>query len=183
MTAAAYTPGVGEILAAQLAAFLALLMAASAAHKGLRWERTRAAVRDFAGVPHRAASAAALIAGCAEASAAVLLVLPADRALGALIAACLLTGYLALIARALIAGRRNVDCGCNFGSERHTLGGFELGRNAVLAGMALFVAASALRGGPQIAASQILGAVALLARLAALEQVAGLQPMRRGAVL
>lgn len=181
--AAASAPGVGQVLAAQLAAFLALLLAASAAHKGLRWEHTRAVVRNFAGVPQGAAFSAALIAVSAEAAAAALLVVPAWRALGALLAASLLTVYLALIAGALIAGRRDVDCGCSFGPARHALGGFEVGRNAVLAGMALFVAASALRGGPAIAASQTLAAVALVALLAALEQVAGLRPMRTGAVL
>jgi hypothetical protein len=118
-----------------------------------------------------------------EGLAAALLFLPAYRVLGALLAASLMTAYLALIARALIAGRRDVDCGCSFGGARHGLGGFEVGRNAVLAAMALFVAASAVRGGPAIAASQVLAAAALLALLGALEQVVGLRPMRKGAVL
>jgi len=182
-SAVASMPGVDQILGAQLAAFLALLLAASALHKGLRWEHTRAVVHNFAGVPHGAAPVAALIAGLMEGLAAALLFLPAYRVLGALLAASLMTAYLALIARALIAGRRDVDCGCSFGGARHGLGGFEVGRNAVLAAMALFVAASAVHGGPAIAASQVLAAAALLALLGALEQVVGLRPMRKGAVL
>jgi hypothetical protein len=181
--AAASMPGVDQMLAAQLAAFLALLLAASAAHKWLRWEPTLGVLRDFAGVPRAAAPAAALTVGLAEWSAAGLLFLPAYRVLGALLAASLLTGYLALIARVLITGRRDIDCGCSFGSARHRLGAFEVGRNAALAAMALFVAASAVRGGPAIAPSQALAACALLALYGALDQVMGLQPMRKGAVL
>ncbi len=181
--AAVSTPGVDRILAAQLAAFLALLLAASAAHKWLRWEHTRAVVREFAGVPSAVTPAAALAASLAESAAAVLLFLPDYRVLGALLAASILTVYLALIARSLLAGRRDVDCGCSFGPGRHALGAFEAVRNAVLLVLAFFVAASAARGAPAIAASQVLAAVALLALYGALDQVMGLQPMRRGAVL
>jgi uncharacterized membrane protein YphA (DoxX/SURF4 family) len=181
--AAASMPGVDQILAAQLAAFLALLLTASAAHKWSRWEHTLGVARDFAGVPRAAAPAAAVGVGLAEWSAAVLLFLPAYRLPGALLAASVLTVYLALIARSLIAGRRDIDCGCSFGPARHRLGAFEAGRNAVLAGMALLVAASAVRGGPAIAPSQALAAAALLALYGALDQVMGLQPMRKGTVL
>jgi hypothetical protein len=111
------------------------------------------------------------------------LFLPAYRVLGALLAASIVTAYLTLIVRALLSGRRDVDCGCSFGPGRHRLGAFEAGRNAVLAAMALFVAASAARGGPSVATSQVLGAAALLALYGALDQVMGLQPMRKGAVL
>jgi Methylamine utilisation protein MauE len=181
--AAASMPGVDQILAAQLAALLALLLAVSAAHKWWRWQHTVGVARDFAGVPRAAAPAAALSVGLAEFLAAGLLCLPAYRVLGALLAASILTVYLALIARALIAGRRDIDCGCSFGRARHALGAFEVARNAVLAAMALFVAASAARGGPAIAPSQALAAAALLALYGALDQVMGLQPMRKGAVL
>ena len=51
------------------------------------------------------------------------------------------------------------------------------------AAMALFVAASAARGATTIAASQMLGAVAMLALYGALDQVMGLRPMRKGAAL
>ena len=181
--AAASMPGVDQLLAAQVAAFLALLLAASAAHKWVRWQHTLGVVRDFAGAPRVAAPAVAVGVGLAEWLAAALLFMPAYRVLGALLAGSILTVYLALIARARIAGRGDIDCGCSFGSARHTLGAFEMGRNALLAALALFVAASAARGGPAIAASQTLAAAALLALYVALDQVMGLQPMRKGAVL
>jgi hypothetical protein len=180
---AASMPGVGGILAAQLAAFLALLLAATAAHKWLRRQRALEAAQTFAGLPRSAAPAAILAMGSAEWAAAVLLLLPSFRVVGALLAASILTVYLALIARSLIAGRRDVDCGCSFGTAPHPLGTFDAVRNAVLAAMALFVAASAVRGGAAIAASQMLGAAALLALYGALEQVMSLQPMRKGAAL
>ncbi|HEX4153431.1 MAG TPA: MauE/DoxX family redox-associated membrane protein [Steroidobacteraceae bacterium] len=182
-TAAVSAQDVDRILTAQLAAFIALLLAASAVHKWLRWEHTVEVAREFAGIPRPAASAAALAAGLAECGAAGLMFSSGERMLGALLAAAVLTLYLALIVRALMAGRRNVDCGCSFGAPRHALGTFELARNAVLAIMALWVAVASARGGAPIAASQILGAAALLASYAALDQLMGLQPMRTGAVL
>jgi hypothetical protein len=174
---------IDQVLAAQVAAFLAFLLAASAAHKGWNWGRTLQVVREFAGVPRSAAAAAAVAAGILEWLAAALLFVPSYRVLGALIASIVLTVYLALIARSIMAGRRQVDCGCSFGSARHSLGGFEVARNAVLVAMALGVAASAARGGPEIAFSQILGAAAMLALYTALDQVMALRPMRQGAVL
>lgn len=175
--------GVDQVLAAQIAAFLAFLLAASAAHKWLRWKHTLAVVRDFAGAPPAAAPVAAAAAGLAEWLAAALLFFPSYRVLGALLAASILTMYLTLIVRSLIAGRRDVDCGCSFGPARHPLGPFEVVRNSVLASLALLVAASAVRGGAAVAPSQVLGAGALLALYGALDQAMGLQPMRKGAVL
>jgi len=42
---------VAGALLAQLGAFLAVLLIASAAHKALSWRRTRMVVENFAGVP------------------------------------------------------------------------------------------------------------------------------------
>lgn len=171
---------VGRILAAQLAAFLALLLAAAALHKWLRWRRTLAAVRDFAGVPPALAPVAALLAGGAELLGALLLCVPAWRVPGALCAALVLVVYLALLVRARLSGRRDVDCGCSFGSARHASGGFELTRNILLAAAALGLAAASAAGGAPIAPSQLLGAAALLACYAALDQLMGLRSLRSG---
>ena len=154
---AASMQGIDQVLAAQLAAFLAFLLAASATHKWWRWEHSLGVIRNFAGVPGAAAPAAAATVGAVEWLAASLLFFPSYRVMGGLLAATILTVYLALIARSFRAGRRDVDCGCSFGGVRHSLGVFELGRNAMLAAMALFVAGSAARGGPVIAPSQVLG--------------------------
>ncbi len=174
---------IDQVVAAQFAAFLAFLLAASATHKWWRWERTLDVVRNFSGIPSKAARAAAVTVGGVEWLAAALLFLPAYRILGALLAATVLTVYLALILGAIGAGRREADCGCSFGPARHALGPFEIGRNATLAAMALFVAGSAARGGPVIALSQILAAAAMLALYGALDRVMGLRPMRTGVAL
>jgi uncharacterized membrane protein YphA (DoxX/SURF4 family) len=177
---------IGELLQAlscQIAAFLALLFIASAAHKWTRWQHTQAVAREFAGVPRAAAPWAAAAAGAGEALAGVLLLVPAWRAGGALLGASILGAYLALIVRAIVRERRDVDCGCGFGSSRRILGAFEVGRNAALVIFALLVALPAPGGAKAAAATQILAACALLALYIALDQVMGLQPMREGRVL
>ena len=108
--------GIGELLASQLAAFLALLLAASAVHKGLRFAYTRRVAHEFANVPRAAAAGAVLAVMLGELSAGILLAVPAFRPIGGLLAASIWGGYLALILRAIAAGRRDVDCGCSFGA-------------------------------------------------------------------
>lgn len=174
---------VGQALACQVAAFLAVLLAVSAGHKALRFGQARRIAGDFAGVPPWAAAPAILAAILGEGLAAALLCAPSGRVPGALLAAFFLSVYLALIARSLVSGRRDVDCGCSFGAARHPLGAFEVGRNAVLIVLALLVAASSARGAAAMAASQLLAAAALVALYAALDQVMALGPMRRGTVL
>jgi hypothetical protein len=171
-----------RLLSAQLAAFLALLLAAAAVHKWMRSAHLRTAVQELAGVPRAAAAWAVMAAALGEALAAAMLFVPAYRAAGAVLAALMWGGYLALILRAIAAGRRDVDCGCSFGRTRHPLGVFEAARNVVLVAMALLVAASA-GGAPPLAASQLLAACAFLALYGALDQVMALQPLRRGAAV
>jgi len=172
-----------QALSCQLAAFLAVLLAASAAHKALAFARTRQAIREFARIPDFAAAPALVASIAGELLAAALLFVPAYRVLGALLASLILTVYLALIVRSLVSGRSDVDCGCSFGPAKHSLGGFEAGRNAVLAALSLVAAWSSARGGAAIAASQVLAASALVALYAALDQVMALRPMRKGTVL
>jgi hypothetical protein len=169
-----------RLLSAQLAAFLALLLAAAALHKWLRSAQMRTAVQELAGVPRAAAAWAVMAAALGETLAAAMLFVPGYRAAGALLAALVWGGYLALILRAIAQGRRDVDCGCSFGRSRHPLGVFETARNVVLVAMALLVAASA-GGAPPLSASQLLAACAFLALYGALDQVMALQPSRRGA--
>jgi hypothetical protein len=189
--------GVGGLLASQLAVFLALLLAASAVHKGLRFAYTQRVAHEFANVPRTAAAGAVLAVMLGELSAGILLAVPASRPIGALLAASIWGGYLGLILRAIAAGRRDVDCGCSFGTAgsgtaglgaagsltaRHPLGGFEVVRNALLVISALFAAGAAVRLPAPVAASQVLAALALLALYGALDQVMTLQPLRRGAI-
>ncbi|MGA2396818.1 MAG: MauE/DoxX family redox-associated membrane protein [Steroidobacteraceae bacterium] len=173
---------VAGVLLAQIAAFLAVLLIASALHKAGGWRRTRSVVQDFAGVPRRAASAAALAVCAVEALAGALLMLPDHRRAGAVLASAILGVYLALIARAVALHRGVVDCGCSFGAGSRRLGTFEVVRNATLltAALLLLTCTGAIAA---IAPSQLLAACALFALYGAIDQMTALQPMRQGTVL
>jgi uncharacterized membrane protein YphA (DoxX/SURF4 family) len=173
---------VAGVLLEQIAAFLAVLLIASAVQKALGWRRTRTVVQDFAGVPRRAASTAAFVACALEALAGALLMLPDHRRAGAALASALLSVYLALIARAVALDRGVVDCGCSFGAGSRSLGKFEIVRNAGLLTIALLLFADA-DAIASMAPSQLLAACALLALYGAVDQVMALRPMRRGIVL
>lgn len=173
-----------QSLAAQMALFQALLLGVSALHKAAGWMRSVGVVRRFAGVPRSLAPATLGAIVAAELAAGALLIVPSRRAMGATLSALIWSVYLALILRAIVQGRREVDCGCSFGSASRPLGSFQVARNAVLAGLAMLTAAvSYCSGGVAAEASQVLGGVALLALYGALDQVMAVQPLRRGEVL
>lgn len=178
----------GQVLAAQLAVFQALLLAASAAHKASTWSRSLGVMRQFGGVPGSLTRAALGTVIASEVVAALLLLVPAYRAAGAILAAALWTVYLALILRAILQNRRDLECGCSFGLSSgptsRPLGAFQLLRNGVLAGIAFGIAGvSMVAGGVSVEMSQVLGGVALLALYGALDQVMALQPLRSGELL
>jgi hypothetical protein len=167
----ATTTGVVRLLADQAAAFLALLLIASAIHKLALPARTREVIEDFAGIPQRFASLALIGVPLAELCAGVGLFSPAVRAAAALLAALIWSGYLLLILRAIFQGRRYVDCGCSFGHSFRPLGKTQALRGAVLIGLATVVAAlSTYPTGTAFTASQLLAAAAFLALYAALDQ-------------
>jgi hypothetical protein len=169
-------------LSAQLGAFLALLLVASALHKAWRWRRSRYLLARFAGLPDSLGSVSLGGVIAIELAAAILLFEPAQRALGATGAAVLWVVYLALILRAIRLNRRDMDCGCSFGATAHSLGSFQVVRNLVLIALSGGVAAVTVTAGQAaIESSQLLGAFALLAMYMAIDQVMALQPLRGGA--
>ncbi|HUY83066.1 MAG TPA: MauE/DoxX family redox-associated membrane protein [Steroidobacteraceae bacterium] len=174
---------VGGAAAAQVAAFLAALALASAAHKIARPARARGAIESLTGCGAAAAGVAVAAVAAAEASAGAALLLPALRVLGAALAAGLWAGYFAALARAFAAGRRDIDCGCSFGDGHRSLGRYQLARTGGLALLALAVAAApraagAVAGRPSGATlSTIGGALALLALYLALDEVMGLREL------
>jgi hypothetical protein len=175
--------GVARLLISQLAAFVALLLVASAIHKVMRRERAERVVHEFAGVSRSAAPWTVLGVAFGELLAGTLLFLPAYRLDGALLAFVIFGAYLALILRAMLEGRRDVDCGCSFGPTRHTLGAFEVARNSLLVIFAVLLAVSSTNGGEPVSVTQALAAFALLTLYGALDQVMSLQPLRRGEVV
>jgi hypothetical protein len=173
---------VAGVLLAQLAAFLAVLLVVSAAHKALTWRRTWTVVQNFAGVPRRAASFAAVAACAIEGLAGLLLILPDHGRAGAALATAILALYLVLIVRAVAQRRGAVDCGCSFGASSRRLGTFEIARNAVLLAAALLLFACADVVAPLVP-SQLLAGCALLALYGAVDQLTALHPLRQGTVL
>jgi hypothetical protein len=185
MVSAAPNLGVAQLLIVQLAAFLAALLWVSGLHKLVRRERTQTIVREFAGVPPRLAPLLVAAVAAAEVLAGVLLWLPSSRVLGGALALLIWGGYLGLIVRAIMQGRRDADCGCSFGAGQRPLGAYQVARNTGLCGAALLVAAAAGSASPGIAifSAQILAALALLALYGALDQVMSLAAPRAGALL
>lgn len=169
-----------SLLAAQAGAFLALLLAASSLHKFLLGARARQAARDLSGVPASVAPAAVVVVAIAEMAAAIQLLAPGHRAAGAILCAAIYLVYLLLIVRAIVAGRRDIDCGCSFGAAHRPLGWFDVARNSLLVMLAVFVGAGGEAAMPM---SQLLGAGALLALYGALDALRSVRPMRRGEVL
>lgn len=171
------------LLADQLAAFLALLLLASGLHKLMGRRRTETVIGTFAGVPRAAAPLAAVAAAAAETAAGAMLWVPSYRAAGGLLAVIIWGLYLALMLRAIAQGRRDVDCGCTFGSNQHPLGAYQVVRNVLLIGSALLVSGAAMLSlTPGVSALQILAACALLALYGALDQSMSLTPPRAGAM-
>jgi hypothetical protein len=176
--------GAVQAFAVQMAAFQAMLLAASAVHKAARWAHSRDVLRQFAGVPGILAGPALGAATAAEFAAGALLMVPAHRMAGAVLAALIWTLYLALIVRAIVQGRRDVDCGCSFGPTSRPLGAFQIGRNLVLASLAgIIVWESAFAGTVPTQGTFVLGGLALLALYGALDQVMALQPLRSGELI
>jgi Methylamine utilisation protein MauE len=170
-----------QSFAAQMATFQAMLLAASAVHKAARWTHSRNLMRQFAGVPGVLAGTSLGVATAAELAAGAQLLVPAFRTTGAVLAALIWTLYVALIVRAIVQGRRDVDCGCSFGPTSRPLGSYQIARNLVLAALALFIAwVSAFGGAVPAQGTFALGGLALLALYGALDQVMALQPLRSG---
>jgi hypothetical protein len=176
--------GAVQSFAAQMAAFQATLLAASAVHKAARWTHSLTVMRQFAGVPEALAAFSLGAATVVELTAGALLMVPAYRMTAAVLAALIWTLYLALIVRAVVQGRRDVDCGCSFGPTSRPLGSYQITRNVVLAAAAVSVACvSAFAGAVPVRATFVLGGLALVALYGALDQVMALQPLRSGELI
>jgi Methylamine utilisation protein MauE len=173
-----------QSFAIQMATFQAMLLAASAVHKVVRWSHSRNVMRQFAGVPRVLAGTSVGVATAVELAAGAWLLVPAYRATGAVLATLIWTLYLALIVRAIVQGRRDVDCGCSFGPTSRPLGSFQIARNLVLAALAAFIASVSAFGSTVPAQGTfLLGGLALLALYGALDQVMALQPLRSGELI
>lgn len=97
---------------------LALLFGVAAGHKLVDRDRFLAVLANYDVVPERLVPLAGLAIISAEIVAALLLVLPPDRAPGVTLSVALLSAYALAIAVNLLRGRTRIDCGC-LGFGRH----------------------------------------------------------------
>jgi uncharacterized membrane protein len=120
-----------------IALALAALFGAAALHKLRARQRWPAVVRQYRVLPEPLAAPVALLVPLIEVLAAAALLWPHTRAAGAVTVAALLLAYAWALAINLRRGRRSIDCGC-FGSQRRQgIAPWMLGRNLVLAALAL----------------------------------------------
>lgn len=138
-------------LDAQVAAFLAVLLVASAIHKAADPVRLATAAARLTSAGPEMGRPLLVAAGAAELALAIGLVEPPTRAIAAVGAALLWAIYAGFIGRALASGRADVDCGCSFGARRAPLDARELSRNAFLIGLAGVTAVGGVGGAPMSA--------------------------------
>lgn len=183
--------GVLAVLCAETAWFLALVLAGAALHKLYAQSRARRAAAELLGVSWRGAGLAVWVAAATEGLAALCVVNPSSRGAGASLAAVLFAVYLGVMARAIFVGRRQIDCGCSFGTTHRPLGSWQILRTASL--MLLAAAVAGLAHGPAVRefasvyatspgelACESMAALAFLALYVALDHVLALRPLRDG---
>ena len=125
------------LLQLTLALALAALFGAAALHKLRAREQWPTIVRHYRLLPELLAGPVALLVPLTEALAAAALLWQRTRVAGALAVAALLLAYACALAINLGRGRRSIDCGC-FGSQRRQgIAPWMVGRNLVLAALAL----------------------------------------------
>lgn len=125
------------LIALTISLSLAALMAGAAAHQVLAWTEWQGVVRNYRLVPIGAAVILGALLPCGEVAAAVLLLLPVERPVGAGVTALLLVLYAAAMGINIARGRTEIDCGC-FASRSHQgISRWMVGRNILLAVLAL----------------------------------------------
>ena len=122
---------------AELALFLALLLAVSAGHKIVARDRLGQAAARLAGVPQPLGHALSNTAAAVELAAALALLFSDTRPIGALLAAVLWSGYALLLARRI--GSR-LDCGCSLKRSEKPITALHPARAGLLAAFAVLVA-------------------------------------------
>lgn len=166
-----------------LALGCALLLARAAVHKLQQRHELVDVIANYRLVPANWAPVAAVLVVFAEMSAALLLVYPATRSIGAIVAAVLFMTYAAAIALNLQRGRTHIDCGCVGASERRAIGAWMVWRNGVLTiAAALSATPIAERALSAFDVLTICGGVAVLALLyAAFDQLGAIVTRTRTA--
>jgi Methylamine utilisation protein MauE len=120
-----------------IALSVATLFAVAAIQKATAWSKFRAVLRNYELLPDSLDSFAVGVLIALEGSAAVLMIPEASRTRGALLSVSLLATYAGAMAINLLRGRVNLDCGCLGVGRRQPIRGWMVGRNVVIAALAL----------------------------------------------
>jgi hypothetical protein len=118
-----------------------LLFAVAGAGKLRDRSRFAAVLDSYEILPAGLIGAASRTLPIVELAVAAGLAVPATRVAAATLAGVLLLGYAAGIAVNLARGRYDLDCGCEAFGRRHTIAGWMLVRNLLLAVLAVVAAA------------------------------------------
>lgn len=163
-----------------VALFLAIILAIAAAHKIAERARLTRATAGLLRLPGAVAMPVTMAAAAVEFAAALALLLPASRPIGALLAALLWAGYGAALLAARRRGDGGIDCGCDFGARKSGIGRFTIARAFALATAALSLFLSPAGGGG-IDIQSIFAALAFVALLFAAGELANLPAPSRSA--
>jgi methylamine utilization protein MauE len=101
------------------------------------WSEWQGVIRNYRLAPIGAAVMLGALLPCGEVLAAVLLLLPFERPVGACATALLLLLYAAAMGINISRGRTEIDCGCLASRSHHGISGWMVGRNILLAIIAL----------------------------------------------
>ncbi|WP_411339418.1 MauE/DoxX family redox-associated membrane protein [Sphingopyxis sp. J-6] len=167
-------------IASVAALFLAAVLGASAVHKIVDRGRLAQATSGLLRLPQVVAMPVTMAAAATETAAALSLLFPASRPVGALLAALLWFLYAAALFAARRRGDAAIDCGCDFGKPRRGIGLFVIGRAIALAAGALVLLISPAGGGG-FDIQSILAALAFVALLFAAGEIAHLPATSRSA--
>lgn len=159
---------------AAIAIFLALVLGSSAIHKLVDRDRLVAATGRLLRVNDALALPAMLTAAAIEAAAAIALLLPSARIIGAVLAGGLWLVYGA----ALLRTDNAADCGCSFGAHRRGIDPFTRVRPVALAALAAVVALMPASLGGYDVVTPFAGLALFAIYLAAAEIAANRSPVR-----
>lgn len=119
---------------AAIAIFLAIILAIAAVHKVVAQERLATAAAQLTGMASHYGQMLSLSAAALEGVAAVALLFPDTRVLGASLAAALWSGYAILLWR---RRGQSLDCGCSLGKREKPVANSSIIRAAGLAVLAM----------------------------------------------
>jgi len=162
---------------------VALLFAAAALHKLRDWSRFSGIVGDYRLLPSALVIPGAALIVLLEVATVALLLAPALRPVGGLLAGTLLVVYALGIAINLQRGRTTLDCGCVSAAHRRRIDRSMVVRNLLLAAsMLLVVVPSTARGVTPLDLLTIAGVTTVVVLLyLTTDTLAAVAPQRSGA--